>query len=412
MIMDTAREQNALQTEAAAQRVRARVMLLLAVATLSTSTAIAGDPEFGQRIDRGLLAWNPITEASGLVASRQNDHVLWTHNDAGGGPTLFALGDDGRHLGVFHISGANARDWEDIAIGPGPDSGRSYLYIGDIGDNKAENNLKFIYRIAEPVVDINQAPLDSTLGGVETITFRYPAQNRDAETLLIDPLNKDLYVVSKREPNVLLFRAPYPQATTGTLTLEKVATLNLSGIVGGDISPAGDEILLKTLGSVSYWRRQPGQSLAQALETPPLDVPYEAEPQGEAICWDAGGLGYFTVSEEFLNIPAHLYYYPRLATSVAQPASPETFRLEQNYPNPFNPETSIVFFVDRDAVVELRLFDVLGREVAVLLRQRTAAGRHVVRLDATEFESGVYFYRLDLLDGTRASVTRKLLILK
>src|ERR1700742_2093879 len=81
---------------------------------------------------------NPaVTESSGLVASRTTPGAYWTHNDSGDGPFIYAFDTRGDSFGTFRVSGAEARDWEDIAAGPGPQPNRSYLYIGDIGDNNA-----------------------------------------------------------------------------------------------------------------------------------------------------------------------------------------------------------------------------------------------------------------------------------
>ncbi len=79
-----------------------------------------------------------------------------------------------------------------------------------------------------------------------------------------------------------------------------------------------------------------------------------------------------------------------------QPAgsSPEGFALEQNYPNPFNPTTGIRFQTSGISPVRLAVYDILGREVAVLVNGRVAAGTHEVRFDASKLSSGVYFYRL------------------
>src|SRR5687767_5426116 len=77
-----------------------------------------------------------IDESSGLIASRRNPDLYWTHNDSGDLPLIFAFDRTGRSRGVWSVSGAYAYDWEDIAYGPGPEPDRHYLYIGDIGDNK------------------------------------------------------------------------------------------------------------------------------------------------------------------------------------------------------------------------------------------------------------------------------------
>ena len=292
--------------------------VFLALAFLSPQGQ-ADSPHFAERQDRGLIEHGPITEASGIVASRKNADALWIHNDSGQKNAVFAINAHGKHLGVYVLDGIQNRDWEDIAIGPGPIEGQQYLYIGDIGDNRAQHNLKYIYRVLEPHVTADQTPREVTLANIETIILRYPDGERDAETLLIDPTTKDLYIISKRETNVRVYRASYPQSTTTPITLEHVASLALNAqdsrsawLTGGDISPSGQEILLKNYSGIYYWSRVPGQPLHEALTAEPILLPYLPEPQGEAICWKADGGGYYTVSEEHDDIPAHLYFYPRL----------------------------------------------------------------------------------------------------
>ncbi len=273
-------------------------------------------PEIGPRQDRGLVESDAINEASGLAASRRNLGVLWTHNDSGDSTRVFAIGTDGKNLGEFFLEGVSARDWEDIAVGPGPKDETSYLYVGEIGDNGAQYDTKRIYRVPEPKVDPQAAAAPQVLSNVETITFQYPDGPRDAEVLMVDPLTRDIYVVSKREESVRVYLASYPQSTTETITLEHVATLQgLTWITAGDISGDGMGILLKDYQSVFYWRRVQGRPLAEAFKNDTVHLPYILEPQGEAIAWSADGSGYYTVSEEPQEIPAHLYFYPRLDIS-------------------------------------------------------------------------------------------------
>ncbi len=82
----------------------------------------------------GRVADPEATELSGLVFSRTRPDVLWTHNDSGDVPRVFALRRDGSVLGRTQITGAEAVDWEDIATGPAPGGG-ALLYLADIGDN-------------------------------------------------------------------------------------------------------------------------------------------------------------------------------------------------------------------------------------------------------------------------------------
>jgi len=88
---------------------------------------------------------------------------------------------------------------------------------------------------------------------------------------------------------------------------------------------------------------------------------------------------------------------------------PERFELFQNYPNPFNPTTTIRFRISTSGFTSLKVFDVLGREVATLVNKELSAGEHSVQWNATEMPSGIYLYRLE--SGTNVS-TRKLVLVK
>ncbi len=294
------------------------ILFITIIVSLFAGTINAQDlPEFGDRIDMGLIESDDIVEASGLVTSRKNNHVLWSHNDRNNQNRIFALNSRGTHLGIYRIDGVENRDWEDMAIGPGPEEGMDYLYIGDIGDNDAVHEYKYIYRIPEPEVDFSQNPIEATLSKVETITVQYPDALRDAETMLLDPLTKDIYIISKRElEDIRVYRIPYPQSTNEIIIAEQVAILNLWQVVGGDISPSGSEILLKTYTTMYYWKRNPDQNFGEAFDNEPVILPYIEEMQGETVCWAADSMGYYTLSEENLGIPVHLFFYPRINPSM------------------------------------------------------------------------------------------------
>jgi hypothetical protein len=77
---------------------------------------------------------------------------------------------------------------------------------------------------------------------------------------------------------------------------------------------------------------------------------------------------------------------------------PESFALHQNYPNPFNPRTTISFDVAQPTEVRLKVFDILGREVATLVDGDLASGFHHVVFDASRLASGMYIYRIEMGD--------------
>jgi len=93
---------------------------------------------------------------------------------------------------------------------------------------------------------------------------------------------------------------------------------------------------------------------------------------------------------------------------------PDVFALEQNYPNPFNPSTKIDFSLAVDSKVSLKVFDVLGQEVATLINTNLVAGSHNVDFNAASINSGVYFYRIEAtgIDGTNFTNVKKMILTK
>jgi DNA-binding beta-propeller fold protein YncE len=89
--------------------------------------------------------------------------------------------------------------------------------------------------------------------------------------------------------------------------------------------------------------------------------------------------------------------------------TPKTFTLSQNYPNPFNPTTVIGYQLAVSSVVTLKVYDVLGREVATLVNERKAAGTYTASFNAAKYSSGVYFYKLQAGDFVQ---TKKMLLVK
>ncbi len=94
--------------------------------------------------------------------------------------------------------------------------------------------------------------------------------------------------------------------------------------------------------------------------------------------------------------------------------APMVYSLEQNYPNPFNPTTQINFSLASDSKVTLKIFDILGQEVATLLNGNLLAGPHMINFNATSLTSGVYLYRIDATgaDGSNFTAVKKMLLTK
>lgn len=260
----------------------------------------------------GRLADTDVDELSGLAASRVHPDVLWALQDSGSKPELVALTGSGEDLGRHPVPGVGATDWEGLAVGPGPDPDRSYLYIGDIGDNASGRPAVTVHRVPEPVA----APVDDGAPLAEVVTLRlgYPDGPADAEALLVDPVTGDLVIVTKEldgrsqvlvagaadlaaDRRITMVDAGEIEVPGPRLTLDNATLLPGTLVTGGDVAPDGDVVLLRTYRSVLAYERAEGTPLAEALLGDPCFARQTNEPQGEAVAFAADGRSYTTVSE-------------------------------------------------------------------------------------------------------------------
>ena len=243
-----------------------------------------------------------LPEASGLAPSHVNPGMIWTHNDSGDLPRIFLLEPaTGRILSTVYLEGIENRDWEDIATGPGPD-GTPYVFIGEIGDNRRVYDKKHIHYFPEPKLN---SEVD-TIREFGTYSFNLPDEKRDSEALTIDPETRDILLFSKWEPRVVVYKIPFREGDYGQI--ETLGKVGFTLVVAAEISPAGNELLLKTYEYIFLITREEGQSWAEAiLGNSSKSLPYKVEKQGESICWDMDAKGYYTLSEQ---VP-ELYYARR-----------------------------------------------------------------------------------------------------
>jgi hypothetical protein len=248
-----------------------------------------------------------LLEASGLVESIANPNHLWTLNDSGNPAEVFLIDQKAKTKLVCRIEKIDNRDFEDIAIGPGPDSTKNYIYVGDIGDNLSFYKTKLIYRFEEPILGHDKK---ITITQFDTLMIKLPDGVRDTETLMIEPKSNDLYLVSKLEDSVRVYKVSYPFSKE-IMIAERVAIIPYSKIVAGRISENGKEVLLKDYYNIYYWKNVNGIALSQLLLQKPAILTYDRENQGEAITWARDGSGYYTLSEKAKGKLGDLLFYKR-----------------------------------------------------------------------------------------------------
>lgn len=122
----------------------------------------------------------------GIISGFRNKSMICIHNDNGSEIRIFAIGEDGNNLGLFYLGEVINSDWEDIELGLDTSDELSHLYLDDIGDNKAKYEIKYIYRIAEPLISSDQFNIVDTLKEVKKISFSYTDGQIDLESLMVD----------------------------------------------------------------------------------------------------------------------------------------------------------------------------------------------------------------------------------
>lgn len=261
----------------------------------------------------GVLQSDQLDELSGVAASKQYPGILYVHNDSGDSSRFFAIHPDGTLLCTYEFKGIGdkdlgVKDCEDIAIGTGPQQGQVYIYLADIGDNSENRSSVQIYRIPEPAIHQGRINTDA-----DVLTLEYPDGPKDAETLLMDPLEKTLYVISKRQDSAAVYSCSSDFQDTDKRQLKLCGKLFLEGngidkwVVSGSITTDGSSILLKTVSSVYYWKRQNNEPVYITLQRAPVkQSAYKSNGQEEAISFSPDGKGYYVLAE---GKGSRIYYY-------------------------------------------------------------------------------------------------------
>jgi hypothetical protein len=230
----------------------------------------------------GRVAAEAGTELSGLARTR--DGALWTHNDSGGTPQVFELGEDGALRRAVTLQGAQNIDWEDIA------ARNRTLYVGDIGDNAEVRPEVTVYRFTEPADGVTTVTPDR-------LTFRYPDGAHDAEALLVDPHGGRVSIVTK---SLTGDSALYVDAGGGALRKAGELSLGLGqSVTAGDVSGDGRTVVLRTYDRAFVYARRGGEPLSRALARDPCTAGAELldEGQGEALALTRDGGAFLTVAE-------------------------------------------------------------------------------------------------------------------
>lgn len=244
----------------------------------------------------GNVKTSQIDECSGLASSRVNAGLYWVNNDSGETTRLFAIDKSGAHLARLWVNGAEAIDWEDVAIGAGPEKGKSYIYIADTGDNLKRRSNVQIYRGLEPKVPAGRDRNWDINVQVKRFDISYPGGPRDCEAMFVDHISQKLYVITKGPTTAEVYSVQLDDSSPLVFTLH--GSIGVDWVTGADISPDGSLIAVRSYGEVLMWPRPNGTTVEESLlGTDPCAANNADEKQGEAIAFGSDGDHYLTVSE-------------------------------------------------------------------------------------------------------------------
>jgi hypothetical protein len=229
-------------------------------------------------IDAGTALPGQVYETSGLALS-SDATVLWTHNDRGHDPILYAVADNGGLRSRVLVTGTAPVDWEDIEAAPCA-SGRC-LYIADIGDNDQVRGHITIYEITEPAFDVDRV-------AARAMRARYPDGARNAEAMFMLP-GGDIYIVTKGDDNPpALYRFPAGMRAQQDVVLERVRgpmaqpRQRRDYITGASATPDGRWVAIRTYGAVHIYAAADLLSGTGGASIT-VDLGPLGEPQGEGI---------------------------------------------------------------------------------------------------------------------------------
>jgi len=238
-----------------------------------------------------------LVESSGVAVSRQYPGVLWTHNDSGDGPYLYATDRNGADRGFLLVSGAEAFDWEDIALGvcPAPFHAAACIYIADTGDNLGVRPYVTLYAVPEPVPPESPGDTLRTTAAPLALRVSYPDGSHDVEAIFVSPRDTATYLVSKgRAGSIKVYRVGSKEWSSKPAAQPVVATIiqtldirpNAEAgrqITGAAMRPDGRVVALRTYGEIYLFSPSVGGRLAPARERP-CDIS-GVEIGGEAVAF-------------------------------------------------------------------------------------------------------------------------------
>jgi len=286
--------------------------LVLAAHAGAQSGYAADTTAFGKVIEAGRLENTSIREASGLARSHLMADRLWTLNDGGSSPELYAHDLSGQTEGTVRVVGARNVDWEDLASFES--RGRAWLLIADIGDNNSRRDHCTLYVVEEP--DPGEQERSRTQVD-RVIHFRYPEGARDSEAAAVDAINERILLLSKRSIPAMLYELPlYPEDAHAIVIAKRLGAVDsLPQPTGQDLQRAlpekswhwqptaadiaadGRSAAILTYRAAYFYTRDPEESWIETFRREPSRLDLDSARLAESIAISPDGMAIFVTLE-------------------------------------------------------------------------------------------------------------------
>ncbi|OYD44969.1 hypothetical protein CHU00_14010 [Sphingobacterium cellulitidis] len=273
----------------------------------SWNLGFSQEVKHSERSIRGKISSPVLGEISGIISSINNPGMFWVHNDSGDKARVYLIDSAANLMCTYQLEGIDAIDIEDIAWVEL--NGKSNIVLADVGDNLGQRSNISLYVFPEPVFSKGTKQDTIAKTSISVKTLSYPGKARDAEAIFVDPLDKQFYIISKREFQSSLYTADVFGSAADHFQLKPLMRFPFTFITAADISSKRDAIIMKNLTNIYYWPIGSNESIVKALQKSYLPIPYEPEPQGEAITFDRLSDGFYTISERPFGLDSYLYYY-------------------------------------------------------------------------------------------------------
>lgn len=357
------------------------------------------DPEFVADLS------DIVIETSGLILK---DGLLWTHNDSGGEPTLFAMDtSEGAVVRRLDIKQASNRDWEDIARDD------THVYIGDFGNNRGNRKDLKIYVF--PLTGLDQMEVTA-----DTISFEYPdqvdysirPQNHDYDMEAVIAMGDSLFLFSKNwsDQKTRLYRLPkHP----GHYVADLIDSFDVDGLITGASFSQQDSLILLTGYTRLFttfvwmlWDFKGCDVFSGHKRRIDLGIPFH---QLEAISWNPNGKYFFISNERLTNIvstPARLhkvYVDQWLINPITSEPTPAISQVQSLEIIPI-PAIDRIYFnwpTEISREVSVQIFNAKG---GIVYHERLPVEYERTMIDIQSLMSGTYF--VHLLDETTQYVGR------